>query len=275
MIKDINRYYETKKFILSKISVLPNIGVILGTGLGEWAEDLSHKTVIPYKEIPNFPKSTVEGHKSRLIHGYINNIPVFVLQGRFHLYEGYSPEDVCFGVRILRLLGVEVLIITNAAGGLNPNFELGSIMLIKDHINFTFKNPLIGKNIDDWGDRFPDMSEPYDKRLQKIAMETALELGIHLEKGVYAGVLGPNLETPAETRALRILGADAVGMSTIMEVICARHMGMKVLGFSCITNLNLPDFMVETSLDEIIETAQKAGKNLGKILSHIIPKIKI
>ncbi len=273
MVKDIKVYHRAIDFILSKVKEKPKIGVVLGTGLGDWVKSLSIVYSIPYEQIPHFPKSTVKSHEGRLIVGYVENTPVWVLQGRFHLYEGYSPEEVCFGVRILGLLGTKVLIITNAAGGLNPNFEIGSIMLIKDHINFQLRSPLVGPNVDEWGDRFPDMSEPYDKELQEIAIKTALELGIPLEKGVYVGVLGPNLETPAETRALRILGADAVGMSTIMEVICARHMNLRVLGFSCITNKNLPDCMKETSLEEIIEVAKKSGKTLGVLLSHLIPKI--
>ncbi len=274
MIESLDKYYKAKDYILSKIKgISPKIGVILGTGLSDWAEFLDTKVSISYEDIPFFPKSTVESHAGKLQVSVVKKVPVFILRGRFHLYEGYSPEEVCFGIRVLGLLGVKVLIITNAAGGLNPNFEVGSIMLIKDHINFQFRNPLVGPNVDEWGERFPDMSEPYDKRLQKIAIDSAVELKISLEKGVYIGVLGPSLETPAETRALRILGADAVGMSTIMEVICARHMKMRVLGFSCITNKNLPDCMKETSLEEIIEVAKSSSEKLGRLITHIIPKI--
>ncbi len=274
MIESLDRYYKARDYILSRIEgVCPKIGVVLGTGLSDWAEFLDNRVSISYEEIPFFPKSTVESHAGKLQVSIVKGVPVFILQGRFHLYEGYSPEEVCFGVRVLGLLGAKVLILTNAAGGLNPNFDVGSIMLIKDHINFQFRNPLIGTNVDEWGDRFPDMSEPYDRELQKIAIDSAIELKIPLEKGVYIGVLGPSLETPAETRALRILGADAVGMSTIMEVICARHMKMRVLAFSCITNKNIPDCMRETSLEEIIKVAKSSSERLGKLITHIIPKI--
>lgn len=246
-------------------------GVILGTGLGAWGQELQNPFIIPYAQIPGFPRSTVQSHTGRLIHGHIEQTPVLALEGRFHLYEGYSPEQVCSGVRLLALLGARTLVITNAAGALNPRFNTGSIMLISDQINMSGQNPLIGPNVQAWGPRFPDMSQVFCPHLQQLALEKALTLGLRLEKGTYIGVHGPCLETPAETRAYQRLGADAIGMSTVMETIAAKHMGMKILGLSCLTNKNTPDCMAETSLEEIIHEAQKTGTDLHKLLSAIIP----
>ena len=263
------------EYVQSKISTTdhPQIGVVLGTGLGEWTSELQDPLIIPYEQIPGFPRSTVQSHSGRLLQGRIKQASVLVLQGRFHLYEGYSPEQVCSGVRLLALLGVKTLVITNASGALNPHFDTGSIMLINDQINMTGHNPLMGPNVDSWGPRFPDMSQVFCPDLQRMVLEKALSLGLRLEKGVYIGVPGPPLETPAETRTYRRLGADAIGMSTVMEVIAAKHMGMKILGLSCLTNKNSPDCMAETSLEEIIEQAQKTGTDLNRLLSAIIPDI--
>lgn len=275
MSKEIlKRLIESKDYINSKTNgFTPDVGLVLGTGLGDAKDLIEEQIEIPVKEIPNFPISTVESHKGSLILGNSFGKNVAILQGRVHLYEGYDPQQVCFGVRVLGLLGIKILILTNAAGAINPNFEEGNIMVITDHINFTGKNPLIGPNIDELGERFPDMSHVYDKDLVKLALSCGEELNMRLEKGVYIGVLGPSLETPAETRALKRLGADAVGMSTVMEAIAARHMGLKVLGLSCLTNKNLPDCMQETSFEYVVNTAKKTSKKLKRLISEILKKI--
>ncbi|MBU1001132.1 MAG: purine-nucleoside phosphorylase [Proteobacteria bacterium] len=247
--------------------------VILGTGLGDWADGLTEVQSFDYASIPGFVPSTVQSHAGKLTAAMVGGHPVWLQRGRFHLYEGRSPEEVCMGVRTLAGLGVENLIITNAAGALNPQFEAGGLMTISDHINFTGRSPLSGPNVDAWGDRFPDMSRAYDKDLLELAHAKALELGIRLERGIYIGVTGPNLETPAETRAFRMLGADAVGMSTVLEVIAARHMRVKVLGISCLTNKNLPDCMAETSLEEVIATAGAAAGKLKRLLNAVITSL--
>ena len=251
----------------------PEIGIVLGTGLGEIGEKINKKAEILYKNIPNFPVSTVDTHKGKMIFGDISEKSVIIMQGRVHLYEGYSPQDVCFGVRLAGLLGIKTIILTNAAGALNPQFKEGNIMVISDHINFQGKNPLVGPNIDELGERFPDMSCVYDKDLIELALAAGIDLGFRLEKGVYVAVLGPSLETPAETRALKRLGGDAVGMSTVMEAIAARHMGLKVLGLSCLTNKNLPDCMKETSFEYIVEQANKTSRRLIKLLVEIVKRI--
>jgi purine-nucleoside phosphorylase len=246
------------------------VGVVLGTGLGGLVGRLDESSSIPYSEIPGFPVSTVPGHGGRLWKGRINGTSVLVLQGRFHLYEGYSPEEVCFGVRTLSELGIRGLVLTNAAGGLDPGFSAGELMLITDHINFTGRNPLCGRNVEAWGPRFPDMSRAYSARLQSLAREQALALGIGLERGVYLGLSGPCLETPAETRAYRLLGADAVGMSTVTEAIAASHLGLEILGISCLTNINLPDAMRETTLDEVLAQAHASSHKLEQLLVGIL-----
>ncbi|WP_028586721.1 purine-nucleoside phosphorylase [Desulfocurvus vexinensis] len=246
------------------------IAVVLGTGLGAWADGLAEVASFDYAAIPGFPCSTVQSHAGKLTAALVGEVPVWVQRGRFHLYEGWSPAEVCMGVRTLAALGVSRLIITNAAGALNPQFDAGGLMLITDHINFTGANPLIGPNQDAWGERFPDMSRIYDAGLRDLALERARELGIRLERGVYIGVSGPNLESPAETRAFRLLGADAVGMSTVLEVIAARHMGLAVLGISCLTNKNLPDCMGETSLADVIAQAEAAAGRLSRLLGAVI-----
>jgi purine-nucleoside phosphorylase len=246
------------------------VGVVLGTGLGSLAHRLEDSLSIAYDEIPGFPSSTIPGHAGRLWKGRVGSTPVLVLQGRFHLYEGYSPQEVCFGVRTLFELGIRGLVLTNAAGGLNPQFEAGELMLIADHINFTGHTPLCGPNDEAWGVRFPDMSRVYSARLQDLARRQALHLGIGLERGVYLGLTGPCLETPAETRAFRTMGADAVGMSTVMEAIAARHLGLEVLGISCLTNINLPDCMKETSLEDVLAQAKASSEKLVRLLTAIL-----
>ncbi len=251
----------------------PRVGIVLGTGLGAWADSLQALAVVDYADIPGFPRSTVQSHAGALTAARVGDTPVLMLSGRFHLYEGYSPAEVCMGVRTMAELGAKRLVITNAAGALNPHFEAGSLMCISDHINFTGASPLTGPNVDGWGVRFPDMSCPYAKQLQKLALDTALSTGVRLERGVYIGVTGPNLETPAETRAFKRLGADAVGMSTVLEVIAARHLGMEALGISCLTNKNLPDCMEECSIEQVIAQAEQASGALATLLGAVVPKL--
>ena len=276
MSKEIfNKLIIAREYIENQLKNIkrPEIGIVLGTGLGEIGDKIDKKAEILYKDIPNFPVSTVDTHKGKMIFGDISGKSVVIMQGRVHLYEGYSPQDVCFGVRLAGLIGIKTIILTNAAGAINPKFQEGNIMVILDHINFQGKNPLVGPNIDELGERFPDMSCVYDKDLIELALEAGIDLGYRLERGVYVAVLGPSLETPAETRALRILGGDAVGMSTVMEAIAARHMGLKVLGLSCLTNKNLPDCMKETSFEYIVEQATKTSRRLIKLLVEIVKRM--
>ena len=264
---------EAAAFIGSRIDLRPEIAMVLGTGLGGVADAMERSTVIPYQEIPHFPVSTVTGHEGRLICGFFAGKPVLAMQGRFHLYEGYTPKQISFPIRVLKMLGARILILSNAAGGLNPLFHAGDLMLLTDHINLTGQNPLVGPNVDEWGVRFPDMTEPYSRRLQKLASDTALRSGIALNRGVYAGILGPNLETAAETRYLRTIGADAVGMSMIMEVITAVHAGIEVMGVSAVTNVNLPDNYLPAPIEEIIATAERAGITLQTLLAGVVAQL--
>jgi purine-nucleoside phosphorylase len=251
----------------------PRTALVLGSGLGDWIEPESVRLRIPYGDIPGFPVPTVKGHAGALLLADIEGTPVFVLSGRFHLYEGYDARTVTLPVRALGLLGVTTLVATNAAGALNPLFATGGLMVITDHINMTGHNPLTGPNVDAWGPRFPDMSQVYCPALREKAMQAALRCGQRLEQGVYVAVAGPSLETPAETRMLRILGADAVGMSTVPEAIVARHMDMRVLGISCLTNKNLPDCMAATSHEEILDQAGRSAAALGALLRTLIPNL--
>ncbi|MHC1788122.1 purine-nucleoside phosphorylase [Solidesulfovibrio sp.] len=248
------------------------VGLVSGTGLGGIASLLAERREMATADIPGFPRSTAPSHAGVLALGHIQSRPVVLLSGRLHLYEGHSPRDVAYGVRLLAGLGVKTLILTNAAGALDPHFPAGGLMRVTDHINLTGRNPLLGPNEDGAGPRFPDMSRAYSPRLGALADAAALKLGLRLERGVYAGVLGPSLETPAETRMLRLLGADAVGMSTVTEVIAARHLGLDVLALSCLTNLNLPDCMAETTLEAVIATAKQAEGDLTRLLTSVIPE---
>ena len=257
---------------VAKNDLSPKIGIALGTGLGGFVDAVKVTETISYNDITDFPHSTVESHAGQFVFGTLADVPVVIQQGRNHLYEGYSPAEVSMGVRVMAQLGIETYIATNAAGCLVPQWDAGTLMAITDHINFTGRTPLSGHNVDDWGPRFPDMSQAYDPSLIRCAIEEASRLNIRLERGVYVGVHGPQLETPAETRMYKRLGADAVGMSTVMEVIAARHLGLKVLGISCLTNKNLPDCMEDVPLDEIIRTANKAGANLSALLQAIVSK---
>lgn len=251
----------------------PVAGLVLGTGLGNLSASLQDSVQVPYAELPDFPLSTVASHAGHFSAGYLNGLPVIVQEGRCHLYEGRSPEEVCMAVRVMGSLGVRALVITNAAGAINPLFSAGSLMLIDDHINCTGQSSLTGPNVDEWGLRFPDMSQAYDPVYLDITRQKALEMGIPLNLGAYLCTAGPQLETRAETRAYRGMGADAVGMSTVLEVIAARHMGLRVLGISCLTNKNLPDCMAESSIEEIIAVAQKAGEQLETLLAAVLPEL--
>lgn len=251
----------------------PAIGIILGTGLGSLAEALEDALHIPYADIPGYPVSTVHSHAGRFCLGRYRGRELILQDGRCHLYEGYQAEDVVMGVRLMRGLGVESLVVTNAAGSLNPLFPSGSLMLISDQINFTGHSPLVGLTNEPGLTRFPDMSRVFDLRLRELALRKALQLKLRLETGVYLGLVGPQLETRAETRMFRAWGADAVGMSTVLEVIAARHLGLRVLGLSALSNQNLPDDMAETSLEEIVEVAGLAAKKLRLLLDEIIPEL--
>ncbi len=252
---------------------MPRVGIVLGTGLGGLAEQIDQVDVIPYEELPHFPAPTVESHSGRLILGMLGGTPVVALQGRFHRYEGYDLRQVTLPVRVMKMLGAETLIVSGASGGMHPLWPAGSLVLLDDHINLLGDNPLVGPNLDALGPRFPDMSEPYDHALQEKAMSVALAKGIPLHRGVYAAVVGPNLETRAEYRMLRTIGADVVGMSTVPEVIVARHMGMRVLGIVIITDLCLPDALEEADVATIIQTAREAEPALTSIIHDVVAEL--
>lgn len=264
---------ETAQFLRSYLKKLPKIGLITGTGLGASTKFLDISVSFEYEDIPHFPTSTVESHYGRLLFGDMCGEQIMAMQGRFHLYEGYSSLGVTFPIRVMQELGVKVLILSNAAGGLNPKFTAGDIMIIIDHINLTGSNPLIGPNEESWGIRFPDMIEAYDKELVELAKTAGRDEGIQLQKGVYVGLKGPSLETRAEVRFLRTIGADAVGFSTIQEVIAAVHAGIKVLGLSTITNINDPDNSTPSTVEEIINVAEKTAPTLEAIITHVIKKM--
>ena len=250
------------------------VGIILGTGLGGLVKEIDVKHEIEYEDLPHFPLSTVESHHGKLIFGTINSKNVVAMQGRFHYYEGYSMKQITYPVRVMKFLGVKTLLVSNACGGMNPVYKRGDIMLMNDHINLIGDNPLIGKNEDDLGPRFPDMSEPYSKELIEIAEELALENKVKVQKGVYVAVPGPNLETKAEYRFLKAIGADVVGMSTIPENIVANHMGMKVLGISIVTDECFPDSLKPVNVEEIIATAMKAEPKMTLIMKEVIKRIQ-
>jgi purine-nucleoside phosphorylase len=264
---------EATKYIRSKVDLVPKIGIILGTGLGSLADGIDLTATVAYGNIPHFPVSTVESHAGRLLFGHLRGKPVVAMQGRFHYYEGYTMQQVTFPVRVLRELGIEILVVSNACGGLNPQFSRGDIMIITDHINLLGDNPLIGPNDDSIGDRFPDMYNCYDMELVGLAEETALEQKLPIRKGIYVSVAGPNLETAAEYRFLRIIGADVVGMSTVPEVIAARHQKTRVLAFSIITDMGLPDALGPCSLEEIIATANTAEPKLRELIAGCVAKM--
>lgn len=255
-------------------SFIPRVGIILGTGLSEaLAAYLPDALKIPFSGLPNFPQTGAISHQGSFLAGFMHGLPVLVQCGRVHIYEGFRPETICMGVRVMRSLGCDTLFLTNAAGSLNPLFPAGNLMCIRDLINHTGLSPLTGPNHDPWGERFPDMTQVLDRDLAKIAAAEALRLGIPLFEGIYIGVHGPEMETPAETRMYRQWGADAVGMSTVLEAISARHLGMKCLGLSCLTNLNLPDCMEPAPISEVLAKANLLSGQLAALISQVVRKI--
>lgn len=271
LISNINETIEViRKFTTEQYS----IGIILGTGLGGLVKEIEIKHQINYEDLPHFPISTVESHHGKLIFGKINGKNVVAMQGRFHYYEGYSMQQITYPVRVMKFLGVETLLVSNACGGMNPNYRRGDVMIMVDHINMLGDNPLIGKNEDELGPRFPDMSEPYNYELIELAENIALENKIKVQKGVYVAVPGPNLETRAEYRFLRATGADVVGMSTIPENIVANHMGMKVLGISIVTDECFPESLKPVNVEEIIATAMQAEPKMTLIMKELIKRLK-
>jgi purine-nucleoside phosphorylase len=273
-IKELHKQLdEAVGYVNKQISLKPRIGIILGTGLGSLVDGIEMVGSVDYDKIPHFPVSTVESHAGRLLFGNLKGKPVVCMQGRFHYYEGYSFQQIAFPVRVMKRLGIESLIVSNAAGGMNPNFKPGDIMLIKDHINFFPGNPLVGPNDDDMGDRFPDMYDLYYCGLQQIAKEVALAQGLPLQVGVYVGLTGPCLETAAEYRMLRGFGADAVGMSTVPEVIAAHHQRIKILAFSIVTDMGLADSMHPCSLEDVIGAASKTEPKLRALIAACVERM--
>lgn len=269
MLTKIN---ETAQFILSKTTRRPRTAIILGTGLGQLVQHIEEKEEIPYEAIPNMPVSTVEGHSGKLIFGLLGGKEIMAMQGRFHFYEGYDMKSVTFPVRVMKACGIETLFVSNAAGGMNPTFRVGDLMIIEDHINLFPEHPLRGRNYNELGTRFPDMSEPYDRSLIALAEQIAREKGFHLQKGVYVGTQGPTFETPAEYRYFRAIGGDAVGMSTVPEVIVARHAGIRVFGVSVITDLGGFGIPVEVSHEEVQEAANAAQPIMTSVMAEIIKR---
>lgn len=264
---------QAAQAIRAKWNGQPKIGIILGTGLGALAKEIQTDIAIPYSEIPHFPQSTVQSHAGRLVCGTLAGKTVLAMEGRFHFYEGYKLQQVTFPVRVMKALGCDTLIVSNACGGLNPQYSKGDIMLIEDHINLIGDNPLIGKNDDRLGVRFPDMCFAYDRELLKLAKEVAIDEKMPVQQGVYVAVAGPNLETRAEYRFLRTIGADVVGMSTVPEVIVAVHSGMKSLGFSAITDMCLPDSLEPVSLPEILAVAAECEKKLSVLVKKVLERM--
>jgi purine-nucleoside phosphorylase len=270
---------EAARLIESRTSIRPAIGVVLGSGLGGFADSLIHSIRIPYKQLPGMPESTAVGHEGEFVMGTLGangagTTDVAVMSGRFHLYEGYAPKQVASGVRLFRELGVRRIVMTNAAGGINPEYATGALVLISDHINLQGGNPLVGPNDPDFGSRFTDMTEAYSPWMRAMALETAEELGIRLHEGVYAAVLGPSYETPAEIRYLRTIGADLVGMSTVPEVIAANHMGLDVLGISCVTNLAAGLTGKKLNHDDVLEIGRRVSGTLLKLLTGLLPRLQ-
>ena len=268
-----NQRAEAVSFIKERLPIEPEYLLILGTGLGQLAEEMTVELELPYEQIPHFPVSTVESHAGKLLIGDLGGKSVMAMQGRFHYYEGYSMNQIVFPIRVAKMLGIQTLLVSNACGGLNPNYERGDIMLINDHINFLGDNPLIGPNDPNLGTRFPDMSQPYTERLLSTAEQVALDAGIKMHQGVYLAVSGPMLETKAEYRYMRQLGADVVGMSTVPEVIAAVHMSMEVLGISVITDECFPDSLEPVSLDDVLEAAAMAEPHLTRIVVGVLERL--
>ena len=270
----LTQIQQTTDFLKPFVNPTPVVGIILGTGLGGLVNELDIVQSISYGDIPNFAISTVESHNGRLLFGYLNGVPVMVMQGRFHYYEGYSMQQITFPVRVMKRLGIKKLFISNASGGLNPQFQVSDMMVLNDHINLLPEHPLRGKNIDELGPRFPDMSDAYDKNLIDLAMSVSNELGIKLRQGVYAAVSGPTLETKAEYRYLRIIGADAVGMSTVPENIVARHMNLPVFAISVITDLGIPEMVKKISLQDVLNAASIAEPKMTQLIKEMVKQIR-
>ncbi|MBN2638957.1 MAG: purine-nucleoside phosphorylase [Bacteroidales bacterium] len=268
----LEKIKQTVDFIQNNISIQPKVAIILGSGLGDLANDIIVSDTIDYHQIPNFPVSTIKGHSGQLIFGTIGEVPVVAMKGRFHFYEGYAMEEVTFPVRVFKKMGIQYLFVSNASGGVNPEFEVGDIMFITDHINL-LPNPLIGKNYEDFGPRFVDMSNAYDKQLLSKATKVARKHGIRYKTGVYAGVSGPTYETPAEYKYIRILGADAVGMSTVPEVIVARHMDLPVFAVSVISDLGVEGKIIEISHQEVLEAVQQVTPKLITIIKEVLQEL--
>lgn len=264
---------EAVAFLRTKTQMQPTTGIILGTGLGGLVKEIQIETIVDYGDIPHFPVSTVESHKGKLIFGTLGGKKIVAMQGRFHYYEGYTMQQVTFPVRVMKFLGVNTLLISNAAGGMNPLFAKGDIVLITDHINLLGSNPLIGANDEEFGPRFPDMSEPYTNELITLAEKVAIDLKFRLQKGVFVAMTGPTLETRAEYRFLRTIGADVVGMSTVPEVIVAVHQSMRVLGFSIMTDECFPDALKPVSLQEVIAVANQAEPKLTAIMKEVVTRL--
>jgi purine-nucleoside phosphorylase len=266
----IDKLAETRRYLMERVTSLPELGIILGSGLGAFADLVKDEVVIPYKEIPHFPTSTVEGHAGQLVFGKVEGRPIVVMQGRFHYYEGYTMQEVTFPIRVMQVLGVTGLVVTNAAGGINPAFRSGDLILIKDHLNLMGENPLRGANLSSLGPRFPDLSEGYDLEWRQKALALAREYGIRPQEGVYAAMSGPNYETPAEIRYLGSVGADMVGMSTVPEVIVANHGGMQVLGISCVTNMAAGILGQKLSHAEVMETSARIEKQFVQFVQALV-----
>lgn len=270
MLHTAQQIAETAAAVRKRWPATPRAGVILGSGLGDLANEIDAAATIDYADLPHFPQVSAIGHAGRLVCGRLGSVPVAAFQGRFHLYEGRTPQEAALPVRLLQALGVEALVVSNAAGGLNPHYAAGDVMLIDDQINLLFRNPLVGVNDDRLGPRFPDMSSPYDEDLQSVAVKIAQREGFVLHRGVYVAVLGPNYETRAEYRMLRRLGGDAVGMSTVPETIAARHAGMRILGLSTITNVGSPDALKETTAHDVLNVAATAAAKLNTIVHGVV-----
>lgn len=269
----LKKIIETVEYIRERVPVQAEIGIVLGTGLGGLTKEINVTHSLEYKDIPNFPVSTVESHSGKLLFGELGGKQVVAMQGRFHYYEGYSMQEVTFPIRVMKILGIKKLLLSNASGGVNPDFEVGEIMIVSDHINLFPSNPLIGPNLDELGNRFPDMSQAYDKGMIQSAVEIAKEEGIKVSTGVYAGLTGPTLETPAEYKYIRVIGADTVGMSTVPEVIVARHMDIPCFAISIITDLGVEGKIEEVTVEKVIAVAMEKEPYMTTIMKKLVSKI--
>jgi purine-nucleoside phosphorylase len=270
---EFSRANQAAKFILAKTRLRPRIALVLGSGLGAFADEFTEATKIPYAKIPHFPRSTAIGHVGQLVVGKVENIPVAGMQGRVHLYEGYSPKDVAFPIRVFARLGVKAVILTNAAGGINSSYSQGCLVALRDHINLQGANPLTGPNDERFGPRFPDMTQAYDREFRRFVAEEGKKLALNLHEGVYLALAGPNYETPAEIHSFRAIGADLVGMSTVPEVIAARHTGIRVLGISCVTNMAAGMTGAPLTAEEVLETGARVKTQFIGLLKAVIPRI--